>query len=73
MAKNLQLKIARVEKDITQKDLAKLVQVSRQTINAIELGNYNPSIKLCRRICRVLDRGLDDLFWLDEEEEENNE
>lgn len=66
MSKNLALKAARAEKDLTQKDLAEAVGVSRQTINAIEKGEYNPTIKLCRSICRVLGKGLDDLFWEDE-------
>lgn len=70
MAKNLKLKSARAAKDITQKDLAIIVGVSRQTINAIEKGDYNPTIKLCRKICRALDKKLDDLFWLDEEEDD---
>ncbi|HHX68095.1 MAG: helix-turn-helix transcriptional regulator [Miniphocaeibacter sp.] len=70
MAKNLQLKSARAAKDMTQKDLAIIVGVSRQTINAIEKGDYNPTIKLCRKICRALDKKLDDLFWLDEEEDD---
>ncbi len=48
---------------MTQKNLAEAVGVSRQTINAIEQGEYNPTIKLCRAICRVLEKGLDDLFW----------
>ena len=69
MPKNLALKAARVQKDMTQKDLAAAVGVSRQTINAIELGEYNPTIKLCRAICRVLNKTLDDLFW----EEDSNE
>ena len=70
MAKNLALKIARAEKDMTQKDLAEKTGVSRQTINAIEKGEYNPTIRLCLKICRVLDKRLDDLFWEDEENEE---
>ena len=57
------------EKDMTQKVLAEAVGVSRQTINAIEKGEYNPTIKLCCKICRVLDKRLDDLFWEDEEDE----
>ena len=61
--KNLKLKAARAEKDLSQQALADLVGVSRQTINAIEKGDYNPTIKLCRAICRALDRTLDDLFW----------
>ena len=40
-------------------------------MNAIEKGEYNPTIRLCRKICRILDRSLDDLFWEDEEDEEN--
>ncbi|MCL2020209.1 MAG: helix-turn-helix transcriptional regulator [Oscillospiraceae bacterium] len=63
MAKNLRLKAARAVKDMTQKDLADAVGVVRQTINAIELGEYNPSIKLCIAICRSLDKTLDELFW----------
>ncbi len=63
MARNIAIKVARTEKDMTQKNLAEAVGVSRQTINAIEQGEYNPTIKLCRAICRVLGKGLDDLFW----------
>lgn len=69
MSKNLAIKAARASKDMTQKDLAAAVGVSRQTINAIEQGEYNPTIKLCRAICRALGKTLDELFW----EEDNNE
>ena len=62
IARNLRIKAARAEKDMTQKELAEAVSSSRQTINAIEQGEYNPSIKLCRAICRVLGKSLDDLF-----------
>jgi len=72
MAKNLAIKVARAEKDLTQKALADMVGVSRQTINAIEKGEYNPSIKLCRAICRALGKKLDDLFWEEDEDEEDN-
>lgn len=65
--KNLNLKAARAAKDMSQDDLAKLCGVSRQTINAIEKGDYNPTIKLCRSICRSLGKGLDELFWEDDE------
>lgn len=65
--KNLKLKAARAEKDLSQQALADLVGVSRQTINAIEKRDYNPTIKLCRAICRALDRTLDDLFWEEDE------
>lgn len=61
--KNLRLKAARAGKDLSQQALAELVGVSRQTINAIEKGNYNPTIRLCIAICKALDKTLDDLFW----------
>jgi putative transcriptional regulator len=64
--KNLRLKAARAAKDMTQQDLADKCKVSRQTINAIELGEYNPTIRLCIAICRVLDKTLNDLFWEEE-------
>lgn len=63
MAKNLKLKAARAEKDMTQGALAESVGVSRQTVNAIEKGEYNPTINLCCSICKVLGKTLDDLFW----------
>ena len=69
MPKNLSVKVARAQKDMTQKDLAAAVGVSRQPINAIEQGEYNPTIKLCRAICRVLEKTLDELFWEDDENE----
>lgn len=61
--KNLKLKAARAAKDLSQQALADIVGVSRQTVNAIEKGVYNPSIKLCISICKALDRTLDELFW----------
>ena len=61
--KNLMLKSARAAKDLSQQDLADLVGVSRQTISAIEKGDYNPTIKLCVAICKALDKTLDELFW----------
>ena len=60
--KNLKLKAARAAKDLSQQALADLVGVSRQTINAIEKGDYNPTIKLCIAICKELDKTLDELF-----------
>lgn len=63
MPKNLNLKVARTMKDMTQKDLAEAVGVSRQTMNAIERGDYYPSVKLCIEICKVLGKTLDELFW----------
>lgn len=63
--KNLRLKSARAAKDLSQQDLADLVGVSRQTISSIEKGDYNPTIRLCITICKVLDKTLDELFWED--------
>jgi putative transcriptional regulator len=62
LPKNLKLRAARALKDMTQKELAEAVGVSRQTINAIENGDYNPTIRLCRDICKVLEKSLDELF-----------
>ena len=63
MGKNLAMKEARKEKGLSQDALAAAVGVSRQTINAIEKGDYNPTIRLCISICRVLGLTLNDLFW----------
>ena len=69
--KNLKMKFARMEKDMSQIELAKRIGVTRQTIGMIEAGDYNPSLKLCIAICRELGRTLDDIFWEEEENEEN--
>ena len=61
--KNLRLKSARAAKDLSQEELARQCNVSRQTINAIEKGDYNPTINLCFAICKALDKTLDELFW----------
>ena len=61
--KNLRLKAARAAKDLSQQELADLVGVSRQTVNAIEKGDYNPTIRLCLATCHALDKTLDELFW----------
>ena len=63
MGKNLRIKAARAALDMTQKDLAEAVGVTRQTMNAIEKGDYNPTMKLCIAICRALGKTLDELFW----------
>ena len=70
MAKNLRIKAARAALDMTPKDLADAVGVSRQTMNAIEKGDYNPTVKLCIKICKVLNKSLDELFWEDILDEE---
>ena len=64
--KNLKLKSARAAKDLSQQALADAVGVSRQTISAIEKGDYNPTINLCIKICKVLGKTLDELFWNEE-------
>ena len=61
--KNLKLKSARAAKDLSQEQLAALCGVSRQTISAIEKGDYNPTINLCVAICKALGKTLNDLFW----------
>ena len=61
--KNLRLKSARAALDMSQQQLADVGGVSRQTINAIEKGDYNPTIKLCLAICKALGKTLDELFW----------
>jgi putative transcriptional regulator len=63
----LKLRLARVEKSLTQQELADMVNVTRQTIGLIEKGGYNPTLNLCVRIARALDKTLDQLFWEDEE------
>ena len=63
MGKNLRLKAARASLDMTQGELAERVGVTRQTICAIEKGDYNPTIRLCVGICRALGKTLNDLFW----------
>ncbi len=67
IGRNVKIKAARAALDMTQKALAEAVGISRQTMNAIEQGDYNPTIKLCRAICGVLGKTLDELFG----EEEN--
>lgn len=59
------MKIARVECDLSQEQLAEKVGVTRQTIGMIETGNYNPSLNLCIAICTTLNKTLNDLFWGD--------
>ena len=66
------MKIARLEKDMNQEDLAKAVGVTRKTIGMIESGNYNPTLKLCVAICDALDKTLNDLFWTEKEERKDD-
>lgn len=68
--KNKKMKIARIEKDLSQEQLAELVGATRQTIGMIEAGKFNPSLQLCLSICRALGKTLDDLFWEEDDEED---
>ena len=65
--KNKRMKIARIENDVSQEQLADKVGVTRQTIGLIEAGKFNPSLQLCVSICRALGKTLNDLFWEVEE------
>ena len=60
---NMKLRLARTEKGLSQQELADTVEATRQTIGLIENGKYNPTLNLCLRIARALDKTLDDLFW----------
>lgn len=60
---NIKLKIARVQKGLSQQELADLCEVTRQTIGLIEKGKYNPTLNLCIKIANTLDLTLNDLFW----------
>lgn len=68
MGKNLKLKAARAALDMSQQEVANALGVTRQTINAIENGDYNPTIRLCIALCRLLGKTLNDLFWEDDQE-----
>lgn len=59
------LKVARVEKNLSQGSLADLVGVSRQTISSIETGQFNPTAKLALVLCIALDKKFEDLFYFD--------
>jgi putative transcriptional regulator len=64
------VRLARVENDLTQQELADLVGVTRQTIGLIEADRYNPTIKLCLMLARVTGKTLDELFWIEREGED---
>lgn len=64
---NIKLKIARVQKGLSQQELADLCEVTRQTIGLIEKGKYNPTLNLCVKIANVLNLTLNDLFWHENE------
>ena len=60
------LHVLRAERRLSQDDLAKLLEVSRQTINAIEREKYDPSLPLALKIAKVFDRKVEDIFFLEE-------
>jgi putative transcriptional regulator len=62
-ATRMKLRLARVENNLSQQELADLVDVTRQTIGLIEKGDYNPTLNLCIKISRALNKTLDQLFW----------
>jgi len=69
LSRKNRVKLARVENDLTQAQLADKAGVTRQTIGLIEAGRFNPSLKLCMAIAKALNKTLDDLFWTEEENE----
>ena len=69
LSRTNRVKLARVENDLTQAQLAERAGVTRQTIGLIEAGRFNPSLKLCMAIAKALNKTLDDLFWIEEENE----
>jgi putative transcriptional regulator len=69
LSRTNRVKLARVENDLTQAQLADKAGVTRQTIGLIEAGRFNPSLKLCMAIAKALNKTLDDLFWIEEENE----
>ena len=66
---NMKLRVARTEKGLSQQELADAVEATRQTVGLIENGKYNPTINLCLRIARALDKTLDELFWQEVDDE----
>lgn len=71
--RNLKMKFRRIEVGMSQTQLAKAAGVTRQTIGLIEAGEFNPSLKLCIAICKALGVTLNDLFWEEENDEQEHE
>lgn len=69
--KNVRMRMARIERGLSQQELADCVGATRQTIGLIEAGDYNPSLKLCTAICKTLGKTLDDLFWFEGDDHES--
>ena len=70
MGRNENMRKARLFKGLSQEELARQAGISRQTVNMMERGDYNPSVSLALRICWILECTLDDLFWREKEREE---
>ena len=68
MGQNRKMKEARLAKGLSQEELARRAGISRQTVNMMERGDYNPSLQLCLSICWILEKTLDELFWREERE-----
>ncbi|TYQ17942.1 UNVERIFIED_CONTAM: putative transcriptional regulator [Acetivibrio alkalicellulosi] len=64
------VRLVRINKNLTQEELAEKVGVTRQTIGLLEKEKYNPTIALCLKLCQVLDKSLDQLFWMEEDKDE---
>jgi len=62
-----ELNVFRARQDITQKDLAAEMDVSRQTINAIETGKYDPSLELALKLAEYFDTSVEEIFMLEVE------
>ena len=71
--RNLKMKFRRIELGMSQTQLAKAAGVTRQTIGLIEAGEFNPSLKLCLAICKALGVTLNDLFWEEDSDGQDNE
>lgn len=69
--KNQRMRMARLRLEMSQEDLARQVDVTRQTIGMIETGKFNPSLRLCIAICRALGVTLNDIFWEEDEDEKS--
>ena len=63
------LKVARAERNLSQEELARLVGVTRQTISSIETGQYCPSALLAFQLAKKLEKAVDELFFLDGDEQ----
>lgn len=65
---NNNVRAKRQEHNMTQEDLANKAEVSRQTIIALEKGDYTPSVKLALLLARTLHSTVEQLFWLEDKE-----